>query len=122
MKATKEDAIKLGLIADSVEVYIERNKINLEEHEGFEFPTIVGITLLFQEKEYCLPIKLSEVENFDDVDVYLTIYYQKFLSDKKKAMLGSFVREKLKDSGYSFNEEEWSNDSCEEGIDFFVEK
>lgn len=87
MKVTTELKEKLNLIRTELEDELVREKVVIEECEGVELNALDegGVSLLFQDPENY--DEVEDVENYEDLNVSLSIYFASWLSESKRDLL-----------------------------------
>ena len=87
MKVTTELKEKLNLIRTELEDELVREKVVIEECEGVELNALDegGVSLLFQDPEYY--DEVEDVENYEDLNISLSIYFASWLSESKRDLL-----------------------------------
>ena len=87
MKVTKEIKAKLERISVELEDELVREKIVIDECEGVELNALDegGVSLLFQDPENY--DEVEDVENYEDLNISLTIYFASWLSESKRDLL-----------------------------------
>lgn len=87
MKVTTELKEKLNLIRTGLEDELVREKVVIEECEGVELNALDegGVSLLFQDPENY--DEVEDVENYEDLNVSLSIYFASWLSESKRDLL-----------------------------------
>ena len=102
MKVTTELKEKLHRIRTELEDELIREKIVTDECDGVELNALDegGVMLLFQDPEYCEEVE--DVENYENLDVSLKIYFAKWLPEAKVDSLEQRLREKLTENKLIF--------------------
>jgi hypothetical protein len=95
MKVTTELEEKLNLIRTELEDELVREKVVIEECEGVELNALDegGVSLLFQDPENY--DEVEDVENYEDLNVSLSIYFASWLSESKRdlrrTLMGAWI-------------------------------
>ena len=87
MKVTKEIKAKLERISVELEDELVREKIVIDDCEGVELNALDegGVSLLFQDPENY--DEVEDVENYEDLNISLSIYFASWLSESKRDLL-----------------------------------
>lgn len=103
MKVTTKLKEKLHRIRTELEDELIREKIVTDECDGVELNALDegGVMLLFQDPEYCEEVE--DVENYENLDVSLEIYFAKWLPEAKVDSLKQRLREKLTENKIIFS-------------------
>lgn len=103
MKVTTELKEKLNLIRTELEDELVREKVVIEECEGVELNALDegGISLLFQDPENY--DEVEDVENYENLNVSLNIYFASWLPEAKVDLLEQRLREKLTENKLIFS-------------------
>lgn len=103
MKVTTELKEKLNLIRTELEDELVREKVVIEECEGVELNALDegGVSLLFQDPENY--DEVEDVENYEDLNVSLSIYFASWLSESKRDLLEKKLRDKMGENRFLFS-------------------
>lgn len=103
MKVTTGLKEKLHRIRTELEDELIREKIVTDECDGVELNALDegGVMLLFQDPEYCEEVE--DVENYENLDVSLEIYFASWLPEAKVDLLEQRLREKLTENKLIFS-------------------
>ncbi len=103
MKVTTGLKEKLNRIKTELEDELVREKIVIDECEGVELNALDegGVILLFQDPE--CGEEVEDVENYENLDVSLEIYFASWLSEAKVGLLEQRLREKLEGNRLVFS-------------------
>lgn len=102
MKVTKEIKAKLERISVELEDELVREKIVIDECEGVELNALDegGVSLLFQDPENY--DEVEDVENYEDLNISLSIYFASWLSESKRDLLEKKLRDKMEENRFLF--------------------
>ena len=103
MKATKEIKAKLERISVELEDELVREKIVIDECEGVELNALDegGVSLLFQEPENMDAVE--DVENYEELNISLSIYFASWLPESKRDLLEKKLRDKMEENHFLFS-------------------
>ncbi len=103
MKATKEIKAKLERISVELEDELVREKIVIDECEGVELNALDegGVSLLFQEPENMDAVE--DVENYEELNISLSIYFASWLPESKRDLLEKKLRDKMEENRFLFS-------------------